>query len=82
MYRILSNCSNAHYLIDSYHILIQIRAFHEYLLEKLTADNLEAIHFIFKINMLLSQSIKVLGFSQSGHFYLTIDTTWASQFYS
>lgn len=72
MYRILYNCFH---WIDSYHILIQIRAFHEYLLEKLAADNLEAIHFMFKTNMLLSQPIKVLDFSQSGHLYLIIGTT-------
>jgi len=38
------------------------------LLEELTADNLEPIQVIFKINLLLSQSIMVLGFSQKWSF--------------
>lgn len=72
MYEILYSCFHC---IQPYHILIQIGAFNHYLLEKVTADNLEAIQVIFRINLLLSQSIKVWGFSQSGHLYFTIDST-------
>lgn len=72
MYKILYNYFHC---IQPYRILIQIRAFNHYLLKKLTEDNLEAIQVIFKINLLLSQSVKVLGFSQSDHLYFTTDTT-------
>lgn len=62
------------------YVLIQVRAFNHYLLETVTADNVETLQILYKINLLLSQSIKVLGFNQSGHLYFSTETTLARYF--